>query len=168
MKTLPPGKLFDATFSRSHYFTTVANDVTLEEIMTPGFWRDHQPSMKVNTVIEIVRADGTLDLTARVIQSVPGMVKLRPLFPPINDERNIKASRRAAAKDAAEGEADETNEVPDGYKVKYTPASGYFVLLTGANGTVSNLTQGQKDLSKPDAIKIAIAHHKQATTPVNA
>ncbi len=164
MKTLKPGKLLEAAFVRAHFAVTVDNDVTLEDVMTPGFWRDHSGAIRVGTIIEVRRLDETLDLTARVVAVAPGMVKLRAMFPPHNDERNIKAGRRAAAKDAAEAESEETADVPEGYKVKFSPAAGYFVLQTGAHGTVTNITQGQKNLSKPDAIKIAVEHHRQATT----
>ena len=162
MKTLKPGKLLEAAYVRSHFAVTVDNDVSLEEVMTPGFWRDHAGAMRVGTIVEVRRADESLDLTARVINVAPGMVRLRPMFPPHNDEKNLKAGRKAAAKEA---ETEETADVPEGYKVKFSPATGYFVLLTGAGGVVQNLTQGQKNLSKPDAIKIAVEHHRQATTP---
>lgn len=172
MKTLKPGKLLEAAFVRSHYAVTVDNDVTLADVMTPGFWRDHSGAMRVGAVIEVRRQDETLDLTARVVSVTAGMVKLRAMFPPHNDERNIKAGRKAAAKDAEDDGSthsldDEGGEIPVGYKVKFSPATGYFVLLTGAGGVVQNLTQGQKNLSKPEAIKIAIEHHRQATTPAN-
>ncbi len=161
MKTYPPGRLQSADFARAHMSAMVDNDVTLEDVMTPGFWRDHAPNLKVGAILDVRRIDGTLDLTARVIGVGAGMVKLRPMFPPYNDERNIKAGRRAAAE---EGEHDAGGlKEPDGYKIKHSPATGYFVLLPDG----SNITQGKKGLSKPEAIKIAIEHHRQATTPIN-
>lgn len=154
---LKPNELKTAPHARGDWFVTVGRDVPLERILMPGYWANHARSIKAGDKIEVVREDYSLDVTLRVIKSVPGLVTVRQLYSAYIDDSDLEAA--AASGEAATPEPD----VPAGYKLGFAPKGatpGHFVQL---NATGDQVGKGMK--TKREAINFAVAHAAASVTP---
>lgn len=141
---LKPGHLLGAAEERGDYFAWVENDVPLSRVLTPGFWAHHASSIKAGARIEVMRRDGSLDVTLRAYRVEPGLVFVRPLFPAHEDNSAIGAAKASALL----GDAD----VPTGYKVHHNPkppTPGWFVQLNSTGEWIAKgLTSKELAIAK--------------------
>lgn len=152
---LGANQLQGAAYARGEYFAIVSNETTFETVMTPGYWQNHIKLLAAKPFprIEVLRQDGTMDLTLRCIHTAPGMAVMRVIHKFVSDE-NI--GKPAAGAPVA---GDESLTFPDGYKCAFVPNSGWLVRL--ANGEV--LTS--KLPSKKAAYDAAVKHAAVASVP---
>lgn len=168
MKMLPAQAFRnDASYARPYFHTEVDNDCTLDDLLRPAFWGHHvgtTGTLKKNALIDVVRADGTLDVQLRCVEVGPGFAVMRVL-------RSWEDAEAAAARNLVAQSIDNANaaepveQAPEDYKITYIPKgaqSGYGVTYLP---TSAKLVQGLK--LKADAIKAAIDHAKKAGTYVD-
>lgn len=160
---LGPNALRHAQYERAHLFCIVPNETTFEQVMTPSFWRHHVallsggPTARPFARIEVMRADGTMDLDLRVMSTGPGMAVMRVLRKFVSDENLGKPPKGVNA-------GDEKLDFPDGYKGSHAPNArppGWQVRL---NPSGEVLASGLP--SKAAAVAKAWDHLKAANTPV--
>lgn len=162
MKLLPASAFRnDASYSRPYFHTEVDNDCTLDDLMRPAFWGHHANggTLRKNALIDIVRADGTLDVQMRCVEVGQGYAVMRVL-------RSWEDADRAAELAAAASSIGQANEAtpddaaPEGYKITYVPKgpqSGYGVTYLA---TDTKIASGLK--LKAEAIAKAIDHAKRS------
>lgn len=63
-----------ADYERGRHQATLPYDVTLEDIMVPGFWATVANRVKPGSIIEAFRPDYSLDVDLRVIKVEKGLV----------------------------------------------------------------------------------------------
>lgn len=161
MKILPPNAFRNtAEYARPYFHAEVDNDCTLDDLLRPAFWGNHvaNGTLKKNALIDIVRADGTLDVQLRCVEVGPAYAIMRPRM--LWEDAEAAAARAAAAASLEAVNAQPIEELaPEGYKITYTPRgaeAGYGVLY------VETDTKVAKSLKlKADAVKAAIEHAKK-------
>lgn len=169
MKMLPAQAFKNsADYARPYFHTEIDNDCTLDDLMRPAFWGHHVGSngtLKKNALVDVIRADGTLDVQLRCVEVGQGYAVMRPLR--VWEDEAAAAARAAAANSIANANAAEpVEQAPEDYKITHIPRGaqagfGVTYLPTGAK-----LAAGLK--LKADAIKAAIEHAKKAGTYVPA
>ena len=126
-KTLPASAMHNtADYERQAFHVVVEDHVTLEDIVRPAFWAHHAAKVKKLALIDVVRADMTLDVQLRVIDVGVGYIKVRPLRI-YEDKQAVK--ERKAAQDAGQ-DADEAAaaiKLPEEYKITATGKGGFTV-----------------------------------------
>lgn len=159
--------LKNAYHARGDFFVTVPNDMSFEDVMRPVFWANHVQTFLKSPFarVEVLRADGTMDLTLRVVEVKPGMVKMRILHKYLDDS-NLETAIAETAAAPAKVEADMALVMPAGYKHVHIPRgaqAGHAVQL------LSNGTWLFKGLStKAEAVAKAKAHKLEAETVIAA
>lgn len=154
MKTLPAtAKLDDATYTRQYRHLTVGPDVTLEDLLRPGFWVHHEGKILNSDIIDVVSTDFALDVSLRVIGHEKGLLYVRPL--------RVYAPDRSGAEPIEEVAP---GEVPDGYVVDHTDMTSW---RARTRNPMVIIASGAK--TKGEAIAAAVAHSVKAnggTAPV--
>lgn len=156
MKLLPSTALRSngADFVRTYHHVSVDPDVTVEDLMTPGFWAHHANSLRVNDLVDVLAADGSLDCQLRVVGKGIGFVKMRPRMLWQSEERK---PRKPAEPDSAD-EGDDLPELPEGYVVNFTPKTKWRVFTKEPHAEVS-----RDHATKRAAHDAALAHAAIAT-----
>lgn len=149
MKTLSPAaKMNAATFTREYRHLALDPDVSLEDLMRPGFWSHHASKLGENDLIDAVATDGSLDVTLRVVKIAAGLVHVRPL----------RVYQREIPKPVSDTDAaDASEEVPDGYVVDHTPRTRWRVRTKDPVVEVS-----RDHMSRNEAVASAKAHARLA------
>jgi hypothetical protein len=135
-----------ADFQRTYHQVKVEPDVTVEDILRPGFWAHHTNVLRIDDLIDILSTDGGLDMQVRVIGKGTGMVHMRPLRIWVREE----------AKPAAE---DEAAELPEGYVVNFAPKQGWRMMTKEPHMVIS-----KDHKSRQEATLAAIAHAAKANS----
>lgn len=168
MKMLPAQAFRNtAEYARPYFHTEVDNDCTLDDLLRPAFWGNHvgtSGTLKKNALIDVVRADSTLDVQLRCVEVGPGFAVMRVLR---EWEDPAAAAALAATREAVDdaNAAEPVLQAPDDYKITHIPRgaqAGFGVLYTP---TGLKLATGLK--LKADAIKVAIDHSKKAGTYID-
>lgn len=134
-----------ADYQRTYHQIKVDHETTLEDILRPGFWAHHTNVLRVDDLIDILSADGGMDVQVRVIGKGIGMVNVRPL-------RVWLRQQEAAASDEPE-----LTEVPEGYTVSFAPTQRWRAMTNDPHMIVS-----KDHKSRSDAIRAAIDHAQKA------
>lgn len=147
-----------AEYSRAYRHIDVENDVTVDDLLTPGFWAHHAGAVQPKDLLDVLSEDMRLDVQLRVIEVGVGFVTMR-----------LCATRHTPGKaKPAVAEVEETGEPlkePKGYKVGFTPARKHYVqsTLTLPPQIVSDGHQ-----SRREAIEAAIEHAEKVATKIAA
>lgn len=108
MKFLPATAMrHSADYLRTFHHIEVAEDVTIEDILTAGFWRHHSAKLRKGDLIDVLHQSGKFDITIRVVDVGNGFANVRLLRKWV-DEAVAKAE-------------DEAGDTPEGYVVDHTP-----------------------------------------------
>lgn len=154
MKFLPAtAKLDTADYTRQYRHLTVGPDVTLEDLLRPGFWVHHEGKILNADIIDVVSTDFALDVQLRVIGREKGLLYVRPL--------RVYAPERSGAEPVEEVDP---GEVPDGYVVDHTDKTSW---RARTRNPMVMVTTGA--MSKAEAIAAAKEHARKAnggTAPV--
>lgn len=134
-----------ADYCRSHWHVVVTPDITLDDILRPGFWAHHVGSLNPMDLVDVVSQDMTLDVTLRVTGKGIGFVDMRPV--------RVYASEATQAGDD-EPEIDLT--VPEGYIVNHAPKTGWRVLTKDPHLEVS-----RNHKTRMEATLAAIEHSRR-------
>ncbi len=151
MNTLHPTAMraAGADYARTYHHVEVENDVTMQDLLRPGFWAHHTATIRVGDLIDVLSKDGTLDAQFRVTGKGVGFVNLRARFAYVANGRDKKVE--------ADNGGDDLPDVPVGYVVSHTPKTKWRV------HTKEPHLQVARDLpSKRAAIEAAIEHNAQA------
>jgi len=141
----------NADYVRTYHHVTVPYDVTVDDIMRPGFWAHHATALKKGDILDILTEDDSLDVQVRVTGIGIGMVFMRLLR---DDPRRLE---KPAAKSPEDTSAATVDEVPDGYLVNFAPKHGHRVILKETGMIIS-----KEHKSKADAIAAAFNHARLA------
>jgi hypothetical protein len=133
-----------ADFLRTYHQIKVDHETTLEDILRPGFWAHHTNVLRVDDLIDILSADGGMDVQVRVIGKGIGLVNVRPIRVWVREQEA-----------AVEGPV--LTEVPDGYTINFAPAQRWRVMTNEPHMIISKDHQ-----TKSDAIKAALEHAGKA------
>lgn len=152
MKLLPSTALRSngADFVRTYHHVTVDPEVSIEDLMRPGFWAHHTNSVRVNDLVDVLAADGSLDCQFRVVGMGIGFIKLRPRIVWQSEDRKAEKPTAAAKNDDADTPLP---DLPDGYVVNHTPKTKWRVFTKEPHAEVS-----RDHASKRAAYEAAIAH----------
>jgi hypothetical protein len=143
-----------ADFTRDSYHVEVNNDVTLDDILRPAFWAHHMRKLKKNALIDIVRADGSLDVQVRVTDVGLGFATVRPLR--VWEDPEVAAAR-AATEQAVEAHNATDTAIPSEYKISHNARTGFTVTYLATGETIS---KGHK--LRGDAVNAVRAHATKA------
>lgn len=163
LPTLNENLLKSAMHERGHFFVIVPSDTSFEQVMTPSYWANVVRPLaggaqaRPFAIVEVVREDGTMDLTLRVIEAKPGMVKFRVINKYISDE-NIGKTRKGDA-----GADDDSIVMPPNYKWAHVPRGANRGHMVRIEATGEILAQGLG--SKLEAAQRARAHAAEANKP---
>ncbi len=163
MKTLAANSLKGTTFARQAWLAIIPNDTTIEDVLKPGFYANFAsdpPVIKPYAIIELVTADGMLDVELRVIKVERGLVFVRPLRITEAKGRDEVLKELAEPKTADDAPLP---ELPAEYKVGKIPANGLYYVQLKITGVT--LVTG---LSKHKAYEFAIEHAKKAGIEIAA
>lgn len=139
-----------ADYLRTYHQISVAHDVTLEDVLRPGFYANHVDKLRVNDLIDILADDGGMDVQVRVTGKGTGMVQVRPL------RVWLREDRASAPVDPDETAASD-DEVPEGYVVNFAPKQKWRVMTRDPHAII------HKDVaSKAEAIDLAVKHSAMA------
>jgi len=142
-----------ADYSRSYRHIDVDNDVTLDELMIPGFWAHHANTVQPKDLVDVLSLDMELDVQLRVIETGVGFVVMRVCS--VRHDRTV-------ANDVDEGdEPGELPQVPKGYKVGFTPKRGYYV--QSSHVTPAEIVSSDHQ-TRREAIFAAIDYDKKINT----
>lgn len=139
-----------ADYSRLHYHLVVEPDVTLEDILLPGFWTNQAPRLKAGDLIDVVTADYTLDVQLRVTEVEPTLVHVRPRL--VGSYRDADAG--ALDDEEVDGNDVSDLELPDLYEVR-AAAGNYYIRWKAPTPAV---TLEERFPTKREAYEFAIAH----------
>lgn len=146
----------NADFARTYHHVTVPHDVTLDDIMRPGFWAHHATTLRKNDILDILTEDDSLDVQVRVTGVGIGMVFMRLLR---DDPRRLV--ERPAPEQGRNIVTDD--DVPEGYLVNFAPKHGHRVIFKETGMIIS-----KDHKSRADALAKAIEHNAAANTPAAA
>ncbi len=138
-----------ADYLRTNYQITVGDDVTLEDVLRPGFWAHHTTKLKRGDLVDVVSEDLELDAQLRVIRIGEGLVHTRLRF--VGNARDQDADALAGME-----EAEDLPELPAGYKVAFNEEYQWHVY--DVNGLV--VSQGWDE--KAEAHDAAVVHYAEA------
>jgi hypothetical protein len=143
-----------ADYARDSYHVEVDNDVTLDDILRPAFWAHHISKLRKNALIDVVRADGSLDVQLRVVEVGIGYAKMRARF--VWEDGEVAAARQAVD-DAVEAHNSIDVAVPSEYKIGHNVKTGFSVTLVSTGAVVA---KGLK--LRGEAVAAAKAHATKA------
>lgn len=142
MKTLSPTAMKQtAEYTRKNFHVEVGPEITIEDVLKPGFWQHHVNKLDKHDLIEVLGFGWELRL--RVLEKGLGFAKTRVLG---------KWEDRAVTKAAAES-ADVV--VPDGYVVDHTPKTKWRARLVDGTEIIRGVE------TKQAAADAAVAHARQ-------
>lgn len=148
MKQLPASaKLNDANFSRVYRHIVVDSDVTVSDLIRPGFWIHHGGHLARFDLLDVMASDGSLDVQLRVELVDKGLPKMRVLRQWVREGRAI---------DAAPGDEPEAT-APAGYVVDQ---EGKGTWRARTRNPVIIIAAGL--LTKDEAMKAALDHAAKA------
>lgn len=145
MKHLHPNALrLGADHQRTIHHIDVQSDpeMTLMDVMKPGFWKHHSDRIRPGDMIDVV--GNGFDISLRVTGKGLGYVETRLL-------------RIWQAEESAHPPADSVGDVPDGYTVDHTPKTLWRVRMK-PEGT--ELSRNHK--TKADATEAAKLHYSKS------
>lgn len=174
-KALGPGQLQEAAVLLGDYATWVENDITLEHILTPTFWRNQAQffERRKGARITLLSRDLELEVVVRVIHAEEGLVKVRVISKTVPKERLKKPTEEEIEAARVGFVADRDLIDPEGYKTGHAgnnsarPRPGWWVQMTGIvrDGPPTFLKEGLP--SRAAAISFAADHKKRAESPVD-
>jgi len=139
MKHLHPNAMrqtADYVRTQHHVDLSDSTDITLDDIMVPGFWRHHTERMRCGDLIDVIGQG--FDITLRVKNKGLGFVNTYPL--------RIWTEQKEAAVEYA-------GDVPDGYSVDHTPRTRWRVRMTPEGTEIS-----RDHMTKAEAVASAKDH----------
>lgn len=148
MKQLPASaKLNDANFSRVYRHITVDPDVTVSDLLRPGFWIHHGGHLSRFDLLDVMASDGSLDVQLRVELIEKGLPWMRVLRQWVREGRAV---------DAEPGDEPEAT-APAGYVVDQ---EGKGTWRARTRNPVIIVASGL--LTKDEAMKAALDHAAKA------
>ena len=148
MKVLPATQRMDAAdFSRAYRQMLVGPDVTLQDLLRPGFWVHHAEKIGVFDIVDVLSTDGALDVQLRVTGRERGLLYVRPLRVYAEDGREL----------APPEEVVNEGDVPEGYVVDFTEKTSWRARTRNPAILVQD---GLK--SRAEAIAAAVNHATKA------
>jgi hypothetical protein len=72
-----PYRLKVAEQERTAYFWTATPGTVVEDILTRDYWQHVENQLRINDVIDVVAADGSFDVTIRLVRKAPGFLGWR-------------------------------------------------------------------------------------------
>lgn len=150
---LPIGKLIhQAEFERAYWHLTVPNDVTVADLLKPGAWQHYPATLKAPALIDVMSEDMAMDIQLRVLGTDVGMVHVRL--------RAAFQLREGEAETDDEAPDLEVPELPEGYRVAFTPRNQYYAQLTMGPGDKQIVSSGHPN--KALAALAAIEHARKS------
>ena len=151
-----------ADFHRPHYQVVVPNSVTLEDVLRPVTWVHHAfkfaPTPNGNPrrfgVIEVMSEDGLLEVHLRVLGVVDGLLRVRAYYHYEDPNRVLDKPVEIVSTSDLPREP-----TPEGYKIGFAPATGYWVKLDATNEIIFRNLHNHKM-----ALERAVSHAKAAGT----
>lgn len=113
-----------ADFVRGYYHAEVDNDVTLADIIRPAFWAHHTAKLRKHSIVDLIRADGSLDVQVRVTEVGVGYAKVRVLRQ--WEDEDVVAERQALEAAVAQDDGGAI-QLPEEYKI--TSGRGAFSVV---------------------------------------
>jgi len=150
-----------AEFSRSYRHIDVDNDVTLDDLLTPGFWAHHANTLQEKDLLDVLSFDMDLDVQLRVVETGVGFVVMR-----VCAVRHNRSGDADATIEEADEEEGELPEIPKGYKVGFSPGSKKWYVQTNLVKPAQTISTDH--LTKRDAILDAVAHAAKVGTKLAA
>lgn len=139
IKTLPANSMNHmAEYVRKQFHVEVGPDVTIEDVMKPGFWTHHVRKLSKNDIVEVLGSG--FELRLRVLETGIAYAKMR-LLSMWKDDAVVKADAKASE-----------IEAPEGYVVDHTPHTRWRARMT--DGTL--IIRDQK--TKQEAVEAARQH----------
>jgi len=161
MKTLPPNALqYAADYVRTIWHVEVDPVISVNDLLSPGFWAHHAARLKRGDLVEVVNSELTLDVSLRVHDVDQGMVTMAVRF-----DASVAADEGEEGEEGGELEAPapaNLPKLPDGYRLHHNPRAAehkWRSIWTEPNPPVTVL-EGD---TKLEVIEAAIAHHAKAT-----
>lgn len=149
-KKLPATAMtLSADYRRTYHHVNVDPDVTLDDLLRPNFWAYHVARLQPGDLVDVLARDFSLDVQLRVIGKEVGLVQMRLL-------RSFAPNKPKAVE--AEVDDDDLPELPENYKVQFSPKAGWLVRTIDPPETVST----QK--TKMAAHQAALVHARKATS----
>lgn len=148
MKALPATALGrnNADYKRSYYHVSVDPEVSISDLLRPGFWVHYAQMLQVNDLVDVV--SDVIDVQLRVVGKGVGLVNMRPRF--IWAKDGVTASE-------AEAPAEPLPDMPEGYEVKRGPRGRWRVMQKDPLLEIaSNI------IDERDAILAARSHYQNA------
>lgn len=137
-----------ADFLRTYHQVKVGPEITVQDVLRPGFWAHHAGVLRADDLIDILSEDGGLDMQVRVVGKGIGMVMVRPLRIWQDEARTV---------DGAADEADSSLSAPDGYTINFAPKQRWRVMTNNPHEVIS-----KDHPTKAAAVAAALAHSAQA------
>lgn len=152
IKILPIGQLIhQAEFARAYWHLTVPNDITLADLLKPGFWQHYPSHLKEPALIDVMSEDQELDVQLRVLGTEVGMVhvRLRAAFNVRDGETEEDAPEEV-----------ELPTIPDGYLVGFVPKLKHYAQVKMGEGRKEIISEGND--TRLEAIQAAIDHAERS------
>lgn len=150
----------EASFSRAYRHIDVGNDVTLDDLLTPGFWAHHANTLQSKDLLDVLSEDMQLDVQLRVIEPGVGFVTMRQC---------VVRHNRSAVADVAAVEDEDTSElpaVPKGYKVGWNVGKRTYYVQSNLVSPAQIVSEDHE--TRRDGIEAAIAHAAKVGTKLAA
>jgi len=129
-----------ADYVRSTHHLVVGPEISVDDLMRPGFWAHHTAGLRIHDVIDVVSQDDSMDVTLRVVEKGTGFVRMRPL-------------RVWVREGIAADEPDSGLPIPAGYKISFAPRTRWRVFTENPNMEIS------RDHPSREAAIIAATEH---------
>lgn len=151
--TLGQRKLNREDLARPILFGTIANTITYEDVMRPGFWVNHVEAFQRLPFgkVTLIREDGSMIVELVALEAKPGLVRMHCTYAFVDP-----AVERANAVTPA---PEEEVEPPPGYKYAHAINVGHIVRLQETGDVI---IRGYPN--KPATIAAAWVHYKAANT----
>lgn len=135
-----------ADFQRTVHHIDVTHDqeITLEDVSKPGFWKHHATRINVGDMIDVI--GNGFDISLRVTGKGLGFIETRLLRLWQDEEQQIAPTT-----------ADSGDDVPDGYIVDFHSKTRHRLRMKPEGTLIS-----QNHMTRADAIAAAKAHHAKA------
>lgn len=156
-KTLHINSLAVAEYQRTRYHCDVDPDVTIDDLLQPGFWAHHAARLKRGDILEVTNPDLTLDVELRVHGVDVGLVNVTVRF---DASLLADADEDGEGDDAGDGD-DEGPQLPDGYRVHFNPRATGQKYRALWKGVTPHLEIATGDTAA-EVIEAAIEHDNKA------
>lgn len=149
----------EASYSRAYRHIDVDNDVTIDDLLVPGFWAHHVAALQPKDLLDVLSEDMELDVQLRVIETGVGFVAMRLCL----DRHKTKVTAKAAT---VEEDTSPLPAVPKDYKVGWNVGKrNYYVQ---SNRVKPPQTVSDDHQTKREAIEAAIEHEAKVSQKIAA